>query len=379
MAPGYKKKDIQDPENYIYFAMCCTLAKNIRRAITNRLYFHICNGLPESFYGFITGKGTMDAHHVLRRVIEEYIYSLNEHLLFVSYAFYQAYDKIYHEALEAAFSAWGIPGQLQEVLSSLFKSQWEALGVGEAPDSELHYQFRGLPTGAPEAPVVFLMLAAWFDAGRGAWESFNPPSPEPLIARASERNTLPALSVTYADDRNEWHTSPLCAQYDADYIFIVGPYLGSVLNTCKCIIRWIVAKNKCTDCTAKRVHLHRALPPPHVYIGQDEIPSEGPIEVLGGGVFCEAGAAEEIVARKSETHEVTRSFCCFLRGASMSKWWIVRHLEGVTGSKFTYGLQSFPLNEAEEDRIDAFQARSLRAWCREPPLRLAPPQYRRST
>ena len=63
IVPGFKKGDPADPENYRYFALSCTLEKIVRRVIAERIYQVISAELPESFFGFVKGKGTQDAFH----------------------------------------------------------------------------------------------------------------------------------------------------------------------------------------------------------------------------------------------------------------------------------------------------------------------------
>lgn len=61
---------------------------------------------------------------------------------------------------------------------------------------------RGLPTGAPETPVLFLALSIFWDAGKRAWEERQEWSPMFMVMRDVERTLLVTDSIVYADDKN---------------------------------------------------------------------------------------------------------------------------------------------------------------------------------
>ena len=67
-----------------------------------------------------------------------------------------------------------------------------------------------------------------------------------------------------------------------------------------------------------------------------------------------------------------------MKGASMSKYWVAKHIEAIAGSKFVYGLASLATNLKDEQKIDSVLHKSIRTWIREPLLHLTPPEQRRS-
>lgn len=264
--PGYKKSDPTLTENYRFFALSCTLSKIIRRAIANRLYNHIKEFFPESYFGFIKGVGTQDSHHVLRRIIEKFLWSTDVNLIITSLDFYKAYDRVFIEVMECMLDSWRVEGHFRKLVSSFLQSTCRVVGTRGFPDSATFRQKRGLPTGAPEAPIIFIALMIWWDHGKPHWLKRQAPDPDVLRFREMESQLLPTTDITYADDRNLFNLSEKTAQQDVDYTAVVGPLLGLILNTIKCVVRVIVADSAYTRGTAKRTELHRILPPPLLFL-----------------------------------------------------------------------------------------------------------------
>ena len=89
--------------------------------------------------------------------------------------------------------------------------------INSVPYGQPFRQFRGLPTGAPEAPVLFLVLVLWREAGRPAWDAAQPPDVITARIQAREEQILPTRNITYADDRNNMNLSERTAQRPADW------------------------------------------------------------------------------------------------------------------------------------------------------------------
>ena len=145
-----------DTSNYRYFALSCTLGKIIRRAIAERLYLVISESIPDSFFGFIRGRGTRDALGVLRRVMDQFMWSMDLNLIITSLDFYKAYDRVFQEAIACMLDSWNIQGPVRGLFNTFLGSTCKVVGTNGFPNSETFRQERGLPTGAPEAPVLLL-------------------------------------------------------------------------------------------------------------------------------------------------------------------------------------------------------------------------------
>ena len=379
IVPGYKDKgDPASTEWYRYFALSGPLAKIVRRGLAERLYHHIEPFLTDNQFGFIKRRGCDDAFFYLGRAIEQFLWSKDLYLYITSLDFYKAYDRVYVEAVSACLDSWGIDGNFRSLLESFLRPTCHVAGIKGFPDSREFQQLRGLPTGAPEAPVLFLALSLWWEAGRAGWDKLNPPTVRETLIAQVEKSYLPLRNITYADDTNLLSLSELTATREVSLIHSVGPRLGLVLNLLKCVVRRILADSAYFRGTATRSTLHRVLSEPCVWAGDSKLPTDLPLKILGGGIHLKSGAMAEIMSRGNETRAALRNLNEMIRGASMSRKWMLRHVEAISGGKLAFGLLAFSLNQKEENKIDSIQMACLRVWSREPLLFLAAPNERRS-
>ena len=218
---------------------------------------------------------------------------MDVHLIITSLDFFKAYDRVFHEAIHCMLDSWNISGKLRDLLNSFLIPTCKVVGVHGFPDSLPFQQHRGLPTGAPEAPMLFLALAIWWEHGKAAWIEKHPNNLDFDEKSNIESELLPTKDITYADDKNLFNLYESTAQREVHYVHETGPFLGLILNRLKCVVRRILANSAYTDGTAKRTHLHRVLPPPAIYIGKDRMPTDLPLKIFGGGVSCQAGASTE--------------------------------------------------------------------------------------
>lgn len=87
IVPGFKKGDPRNTDQYRFFAMSCTLGKIIRRFLAGRVYQRIIDHVPANYFGFIKGVGTQDALHVIRRTIDQFLWSMEVNLPLTSLDF----------------------------------------------------------------------------------------------------------------------------------------------------------------------------------------------------------------------------------------------------------------------------------------------------
>ena len=75
------------------FALSCTLGKIVRRGLAERLCNLGAPHGPSSYLGTMKGLGTIDALDVLRRVVDEFLWSKEDTLIISRLYFYKAYAK----------------------------------------------------------------------------------------------------------------------------------------------------------------------------------------------------------------------------------------------------------------------------------------------
>ena len=166
MVPGYKKGDPTNTENYRYFALSWTLSKVARRGLAETIYQYIKDEIPHNYFGFAKNRGTNDASHMIRRVVEQFLWSRNLHLYIPSLDFYKAYDRIFTEVVRSVLNARGFEGPVYQLVTSFLEPTCLVAGLNGFFDNPTFSQSRGLPTGAPEASVIFLALSIWWDRGQ---------------------------------------------------------------------------------------------------------------------------------------------------------------------------------------------------------------------
>lgn len=200
--------------------------------------------------------------HVLRRIIEIFSRARDFPLHLLSLDFSKAYDSVYHWAIEECLSAWGVEGKMRVLISSLLKVTCKVTGTRGNADSPWFAQLNGLPTGAPEAPVLFLLLLAWFWQGLARWEASSTRAEDLILGKIEELEKLPVRDLGYADDVYFLGLWRKVTQYRLDYISSCGPSVGLRLNIPKLWCMYLTASNVFTEGTARREKTRSPLPPP---------------------------------------------------------------------------------------------------------------------
>ena len=90
------------------------------------------------------------------------------------------------------------------------------------PNSAKSGQRRGLPTGASEAPVIFLALSIWWESGGLAWEEMQEWSPLFMAMGILHKELLATDSIVYADDKNLSSVFAASAESDITYTHSTG-------------------------------------------------------------------------------------------------------------------------------------------------------------
>ena len=105
-----------------------------------------------------------------------------------------------------------------------------AKGEEGGPDPECFDQAQGLPTGAPESPVLFVMFFAWFWRGLDNWCCRANQPPRLREIRVEEEKRLPTGNLVYADDANFIGFEECVTQDKVDFVHQQGPGVGLWLN-----------------------------------------------------------------------------------------------------------------------------------------------------
>lgn len=369
--PGFKKGDPADRTNYRYFAMGDTLLKVVKRLMARRLFLWAKSELPESFFGFIEGIGTLDMLHVLRRLIEQWADACDINLSMVGLDYEKAYDSIVRYALGIALDAWGVHGDFRNFWESAMQVRNVVLGQNGFADSKEFAQEEGLPTGCPKAPIEFIMFLAWWWRGEGVYYN-RPGQPEELIRlKREERKLLPIHDTNYADDQTLLSLFDAVAQDRLDYISAFGPPVGLRPNPPKCFALRTIKFTRFTKGTStgqKGLKFRRAVVDVDLWVSNKRIRTVDSALIVGGRFDRTARVRDEIVAREQACTQRTKDLMTMIRGAGFSRKRRAVLCDSLIGGKFCYNLSTSAMGAADEKRVDSFQNRQMRIWCRLPPI-----------
>ena len=99
---------------------------------------------------------------MLRRTIDQFLWSMDTTLLLTRLRFYAAYDRVHEEAVALTVTSGGIGGPLDARVLPSVASICTVIRTNGFADRDPFSRKRGLPTGAPEALILFLALVLWW-------------------------------------------------------------------------------------------------------------------------------------------------------------------------------------------------------------------------
>ena len=149
----YKKGDYSLASNYRPISLLNTCFKIVASVIKHRITPHCEPHLTPTQYGFRQHRGTSEALHIARRIIERSEqFPVPAHLLFLDWE--KAFDRIDKHRMFEALKRFGLPDAIVGWIQALYKHGIFTVAF-EGHESSRASQQTGIKQGCPLSPYLF--------------------------------------------------------------------------------------------------------------------------------------------------------------------------------------------------------------------------------
>ena len=164
LSPIFKKGSVMNPDHYRMIAVSSVLYRlyaNVLRELIGSWALG-AGKIPETQFGFIPGRDTMQPLFVLRHLIRQaqrlkkQKRAVHPHLFVAFMDFTQAYDKVERPALWSHLQRMGMPAHLLGAVQGLYDGDSYVLRDGEKCTPPV-LPLRGLKQGCPLSPLLFAL------------------------------------------------------------------------------------------------------------------------------------------------------------------------------------------------------------------------------
>ena len=149
-----KKGDLQLCENYRTISLVVHASKVLLEIIRQRLKPHIEMHLSEEQAGFRSGRSTVEQIFVWRQLAERYIEAQNGELVNVFIDFKKAFDRVWHTGMYRVLQHYNIPRKLTALIQNLYSQAVSAVRIG-VDISDWFHQTVGVRQGCVLSPDLF--------------------------------------------------------------------------------------------------------------------------------------------------------------------------------------------------------------------------------
>jgi len=335
VVPIFKKGDVADPSNYRPISLLAVGYKILAAILLDRLKRAGAEKrIRRSQYGFVSGKGTTGALFVARRVIEAALSLADGKVMLLLLDWSKAFDRVSPAALYYALDRFGIPAEFVQMIMGVYEERTFCVRDG-GHTSKAHPQHSGISQGCPLSPFLFVILMT----------VLLQDVEDDLAAahgRAPDVDFLPVRDLLYADDTLGADVSPEALQAFLDAVADHGARYGLSLNWDKTVLMPIRHDGSVSapDGTRVRCVDHA------VY--------------LGGLLSQDGNPASELSRRIGEAGRTLEALSRVWKHANITRERKLEVYRACVLPKLLYGLETIWLRSAEQRRLNAFQARSLR-------------------
>ena len=328
----FKKGDRSDMANYRPISLLNSIYKIFAAIIQKRLAEGLDVYLQKTQYGFRQKKGTADALHYVRRMIDKGEMT-NSKTLLVLLDWEKAFDKVLHDRLLEALRRMNVPEKLVKIIQAMYTDiKFNVEMEGRA--SEWTRQETGIRQGCPLSPYLFIIVMTVL---------FHDVHDQDKIRTGRQRVTgTIGDEVLYADDticitQTVAAMNRLLAAIEAE-----GKYYGLNLN-----------KKKCE-------YLGFGNPGPVKFANGTRMSTIHEVKYLGCLLNDKADPEKDVKKRISDCMITMNRLHIFFRNSNNSVRQKLLVWDAVIRSKLMYGLESTMMNIGVLSKIDAFQLKGLR-------------------
>ena len=328
----FKKGDKFDLSTYRPISLLNTIYKLFACIVQKRISDKLDQYLQKTQYGFRKKRGTADALHYIRRMVDKGEMTGTKTLL-VLLDWEKAFDKVIHGKLITALERMNIPRKLVLLISEMYRNPQFMVEM-DNKQSDWKRQETGIRQGCPLSPYLFIILMSVM-----FWDIHHEG------VKGLERNRVVGTEfdeVVYADDticisESEVAMNGLLAAIEAE-----GSKYGMRLNKSKCeYLKFGLAGNV-------------------KFNNGERVKQMEEVKYLGCLLNSKGDPGREIGKRIKNSMSTLINMHVFFRHGDSSFTQELKAFSAVLVSKLMYGLESAMLNTSALNRLNAFQLKGLR-------------------
>ena len=331
----FKKGDASNMENYRPISLLNSLYKIYAAILQNRLQAGVDKFLQKTQYGFRKERGTRQAIHCIRRILDRGEAS-QEKILLVLLDWEKAFDKVTREAISTSLERMNVDNKMINAIMSLYKEPRFKVEI-DGKESNWYDQQTGIRQGCPLSPYLFLivMTAMFHDVHQEVYDKTD------LVQHRVQGTSYD--EVLYADDT-------ICISSDTRSMNILiaeiekqGAKYGLKLNKGKC--EAIVTGDK-----AANLHFGNG----------EKIKIKDKVKYLGAILNKTRDMDKEVKQRIAICMSTLKRLDLFWRHSDCPTKFKLLVQDAVIRSKLLYGLESAEIKDSTVKRLDTFQLKGLR-------------------
>ena len=334
----HKKGDKNNLENYRPIFLLNTNYKIFTTILQKRLADSLDKHLQKTQYGFRRNRGTAQALHYVRRVMEKGERTRTK-TLFVLLDWEKAFDNVLHDKIYETLERMNVPPKIVNVIKNLYSKPTFEVEL-EGYESDWVQQKTGIRQGCPLSPYVFVILMSCL---------FHDIHQQDQMSMEEHRiQGTHCDQVLYADDT-------ICMSEDEDamerLIHAVekeGKQYGLKLNQTKC--EYLYFGN------ARQLKFSNGSP----------IPVCKNAKYLGANINNRGDPAAEVTRRIRECMATLHTLHVYFYNSDNSVTRKLQMFNAILRSKVMYGLETLAMNQSIKEKLDTFQLKCLRKILRIP-------------
>jgi len=347
-----------DPEMYRPISLLSTAYKIFARVLQTRLEKAIDHKLRVTQFGFRSNRSTSQPIHIVRRLIEnaeahgDTLYSL-----FLDWE--KAFDKIHPQALLTSLQRFGINQEYINIIQSIYDHPAFTVRAMNNHSTE-HVSSSGIRQGCPLSPYLFLVVHSCImhDVEAQMTDDHN------TFLPTLHSQKHPLFDLAYADDTIILAKSAATTQRILHLIQDTAAQYNLKLNMGKCELLRTNASNPVYFKTVLSPHTLTGTTPPKQVQAKHQAKYLGVI-ITPQSKHPQTGKYQgyhdkDITARLQKGRDGFKKLHKFWRHTNIPQSWKMQVFRTVFVPMLTYGMESACLTQHNFNRLDAFQAQSLR-------------------
>ena len=296
--------------------------------IRQRIQQYLFSEIADEQFGFVPGKGTVEAMICLRNLIEKSVKRQERSLwlMFVDYA--KAFDTIDHNMVWTTLREFGVPQHLIWLIRKLYEKAAGKIRIDEEHTVQFRFK-KGVRQGCILSPLLFITCG----------ESIMRSVAESIAERSGCIIAGTAIwNVRYADDTTLVATSAAELQRQVDELQRHSLPFGLKINPNKCFIMVINGDDKS-----------------QIEVDGKVITRVDQVKYLGSMITTDSSSTKDICARLAIARRATLDLTRVWKAKGISLDLKKRLVKALVWSIASYGCESWSLKKSDEGKLTAFE------------------------